>query len=159
MTEETKNCEIDVAKLQCPFCGYTEVMETRIEIRNQQAVSVFGIDYWECPTCGEENDIGLECFEQEFAPFKQFTEICDWNGLATYCANNFYDDFMLYSLARYYVQKQDFDKSLHITQLLIEFDPGDICARELFEKCNRKQEQIKRNAKVKHYGKHADNAL
>lgn len=138
--EEPKNKhEVEVNKFMCPFCEHEETMKVKEQIWNEKTKGWegIGIDYWECPNCGEENDIGLENFEEDFKEFKKYTEKNDWVGLLDFCTNNKFDDFMLYSLAKYYIQKREFEKSLKIVKILVEIDPRDICSKELIEKAEK----------------------
>lgn len=133
-----KNYEIEIKEFKCPFCEQKEIVRTKDNIiQGDKKIAGFYIDYWECPNCGEENDIGLECFEEEFKIFKNFTETNDWFGLRNFCKNNKFDDFMLFSLAKYYIQKQEFEKSLNIAKILVEIDPKDISSEELIEKSKK----------------------
>ena len=139
--------ELDIKQFQCPFCGHKETLKVHERFWDDAAKSwsTFGIDYWECPKCGEENDIGLESFEKEFKVFKKFTEKNDWEGLRNLCASEEFDDFMLFSLAKYYIQKMEFKKSLNIAKILVEINPTDICSEELIEKCEKGIKFVNKN--------------
>ena len=101
--------QIEIKELTCPFCDYKEFLTIRAEEFNENGHSrFFGIDYWDCPKCGAENDVGLENFEGYFKIFKKFTEINDFNGLLKFCKKIKFDNFMLYSLGKYYIQKKEF---------------------------------------------------
>lgn len=128
---------IEIKEFKCPFCEHKEIIRTEEKIKEGNKTFGFSIDYWECPNCGEENDIGLECFEKDFKIFKRFSEINDWGGLRNFCKKNKFDDFTLFSLAKYYIQKQEFEKSLNIAKILVEIDPKDICSEELIEKSKK----------------------
>ena len=144
--EEPKNKhELEIKEFMCPFCEHKETIKVREQIWNENTKGweVIGVDYWQCQTCGEENDIGLESFEKEFKIFKKFTEKNDWDGLRNFCHNNKFDDFMLYSLAKYYIQQQEFERSLNIAKLLVGINPRDICSEELIEKSQKGLELIK----------------
>ena len=139
-----KKHEIEFKKFKCPFCEYEKIIKTEEKfVDDNNELGVYGIDYWECQNCGKENDIGLEHFERDFKVFKKYTEKNDWNGLQNFCMKNKFDDFMLYSLAKYYIQKQEFEKSLNIAKILIEINPNDICSEELIEKSNKGLKFIK----------------
>ena len=144
--EEPKNKhEVEIKEFKCPFCEHKETIKVMEQIWNDNTKGweTSGVDYWECPDCGEENDIGLECFEKKFRVFKKYTEKNDWEGLRNFCASEEFDDFMLYSLAKFYIQKQEFEKSLNIANILVEINPDDICSEELIEKSNKGIEIIK----------------
>ena len=70
---------IEVKEFTCPFCDYKEDLTVNIEKLDEECNfnGMVGIDYWNCPKCGAENDIGLENFEEDFIIFKKFTEIND----------------------------------------------------------------------------------
>lgn len=132
--------KIELKEFSCPFCDYKETLTISIEKLDEQGnfEEGIGIDYWNCPECGAENDIGLEAFEENFKVFKKFTEINDFKGLIDFCKNNEFDDFMLYSLAKFYIQKKEFEKALKIGEILVELDKKDICAKEdLIEPCKK----------------------
>ena len=136
--------EIEFKEFVCPFCENKKTIKIQERfVSDDGRLGTYGVDYWECQNCGEENDIGLECFEKDFKIFKKFTEKNDWGGLRNFCYNNKFDDFMLYSLAKYYIQKQEFEKSLNIANILVEIDPRDICSEELIEKSQKGLEFIK----------------
>lgn len=139
--------ELEIKQFQCPFCGHKETLKVYERFWDDAAKnwSYFGVDYWECQKCGEENDIGLESFEKDFKVFKKFTEKNDWEGLRNFCASEEFDDFMLFSLAKYYIQKQEFEKSLNIAKLLVEIDPADICSEELMKKSKKGLKFVNKN--------------
>ena len=144
--EEPKNKqELEIKQFQCPFCEHKETLKVHEKFWGDasKSWSYFGIDYWECPKCGEENDLGLESFEKDFKVFKKFAEKNDWDGLRNFCASEEFDDFMLYSLAKYYIQQQEFERSLNIAKLLVGINPRDICSEELIEKSQKGLEFIK----------------
>ena len=139
---------VDMNRLMCPFCEHAEVITTKEEIIGKNGeVAVYGEDYWECLNCGEENDIGLECLEKDFKLYRKFTEKENWDGLLKFCLNNKFDDFILYSLAKYYIQKQEFKKSLNIANVLYEMDPMDINSIELIDKSKKGLEFMKSKEK------------
>jgi len=154
--QEPKNKhEVEIKEFMCPFCEHKETINVREQIWNENTKGweVIGVDYWECQKCGEENDIGLESFEKDFKIFKKFTEKNDWDGLRNFCHNNKFDDFMLYSLAKYYIQQREFEKVLNIAKLLVEINPRDICSEELIEKAQKglefiKNKELNQNAKL-----------
>jgi len=141
--------EIEIKEFVCPFCEHKELLKVddRFFDAETNQSATYGIDYWECPDCGEENDIGLELFEKDFKVFKKYTEKHDWNGLINLCTNNKFDDFILFSLANYYIQKQQFEKSLNIAKILVEINPNDICSEELIEKSIKGLDFIKNKNK------------
>ena len=143
--------EVEINKFVCPFCKHEETIKVSEHIWNEKTKGWegIGIDYWECPNCGEENDIGLENFEEDFKSFKKYTEKNDWVGLKNFCTNSRFDDFMLYSLARYYIQNQEFEKSLNIAKILIEINPKDICSEELIKKAEKGLRSIKKTKNEK----------
>ena len=146
--EEPKNKhELDIKEFKCPFCGHKETLKVHENVWNENTKNweYMGIDYWECPKCGEENDIGLENYEKEFKIFKKYTEKNDWNGLRNLCMTKRFDDFMLSSLAKYYIQKQEFEKSLNIAKILFEIDTKDICSEELMEKSKKGMKFVNKN--------------
>lgn len=139
--------KIEIREFTCPFCDYKEALTTSIEKTDDEDnfKEGAGIDYWDCPNCGAENDIDLEIFENDFKIFKGFTEVNDFIGLLVFCKNNKFDDFMLYSLGKYYIQKKEFEKALNIGKILLEIDKDDICAKaDLVEPC---QKMLKKNEK------------
>jgi len=138
--EEPKNKqELEIKQFQCPFCEHKETLKIHERLWDDasKSWSYFGIDYWECPKCGEENDIGLESFEKDFKVFKKFTEKNDWEGLRNFCASEDFDDFTLFSLAKYYIQDKKFEKSLKIAEILVEISPDDTLSEELIEKSKK----------------------
>ena len=146
--EDPKNKqELEIKQFKCPFCEHKETLKVHERFWDDAAKSwnYFGIDYWECPKCGEENDIGLESFEKDFKVFTKFTGKNDWEGLRNLCASEEFDDFMLFSLAKYYIQKQEFEKSLKIAEILFEMNPKDICSEELMEKSKKGLKFINKN--------------
>ena len=123
---------LEVKEFTCPFCDYKESLTINIEKLDKEGLlkSMIGIDSWDCPQCGAENDIGLENFEEDFKIFKEFTEINDFRGLFKFCKENKFDDFILYSLGKYYIQRKEFEKALNIGKILLEINKEDICAKE-----------------------------
>lgn len=145
--EPKKKHEVEIKQYVCPFCEHKETIKVNEQIWNEKTKGweTTGIDYWECSECGEENDIGLENFEKYFKIFMGYTEKNDWGGLRNFCIINKFDDFMLFSLAKYYIQKQEFEKSLNIAKILIEIDPADICSEELMEKSEKGMRFVNKN--------------
>jgi Zn ribbon nucleic-acid-binding protein len=124
--------KIDIKEFKCPFCETKvalRISEDEIEEETGKVIAGVGIDYWNCPKCGEENDIGLEVFEEDYIPFREFTDKDDWEGLLNFCKNNEFDDFFLYSLGKLYIQEQKFEKALNIGKILVSLDPRDIVAQ------------------------------
>ena len=129
MANKTK---IELKEATCPFCNHTEILQTSMEKLDKEgnAIGTYGIDSWECPECGAEHDIDLEIFEREYTVFKKFTEKDDFEGLLNFCKNNDFDDFMLYSFGKYYIQKKEFKKEREIGKVLVSIDNKDIVAKD-----------------------------
>ena len=137
--------KIDLREFTCPYCLNKETIKVSEEMWDEKAKGWAGtsMDYWECPQCGEENDIGLECFEGEFAPYKKFTEREDWKGLHSLCTKECpFDEMMLVFLAKQYLQKRDFEKAMGIASVLMWIDPEN-SESEVIRKKAEKGESMK----------------
>jgi len=127
-----KKTNVKIEEYICPYCDHKEIIQERVEVIDEEnkTLEAVEVDYWECPNCGSENDIGLESFEEDFKIFKKFTEKDDFEGLLNFCKNNDFDDFILYSLGKYYIQKKEFKKAREIGKVLVSIDNKDIVAKD-----------------------------
>lgn len=139
--------EINITDMECVFCGYKEMLKTHEGIKNDDTgfSAGEGIDYWECPCCGEENDTNSECFKEESKPYKKYIEIEDWEGLLFFCASEGFDDFVLESLAKQYLQKKEFNKAINIAKALLELEPDNWLPKELIDKITNKDSKKRIN--------------
>ena len=134
--DEKARIEIEAQELTCPFCGHQKDLKISEEITNTETGEAVGqgIDYWTCPVCAAENDIFPKEFEENHSTLILFAEKNDWQGLTEFCKQNAeVGDFFVSMLAKWYVQKQYFEKAFNITQVLLKINSVDFQAKSMAE--------------------------
>ncbi len=136
--------EIKIKEMKCPFCQASEALKLSDETKDEETcfLSGSGIDYWECPCCGEEIDTEL-CFENEIEEYKKLADANEWKGLLSFCQSEGYDDFMLLSLAKNYLSNGEFDKAENLAKVLLVLNPGDSTAEELIDRIKNKDTKLR----------------
>ena len=116
--------EVVIKEFRCPFCDSTQTETIRDVIINKESggEAGFGMDYWECRTCG---------FEKFFKPFKSFVENGSWEGLFDFCKRGELTEFSAFDYAKWLIQKKEFRKALGIFDVLLKVDPKDVQSEHL----------------------------